>query len=142
MSGCCHVRILRFATSDLIGSGMIWNIYFASGAFRWFLFLYGSGFGQSIKPSPFVAIVKLVHLYFRGSPLFIQFFFAYFAFVSLKGTFSIFTPLSSAWLGALFVLFCNIAAYAGEIFWRTQSDPKRRYRSRRCLWAIGMGTVS
>jgi polar amino acid transport system permease protein len=53
---------------------------------------------------------------FRGSPLFIQFFFAYFLFLSLKNAMPFFTPLTSAWAGALVVLFLNTAAYSGEIF--------------------------
>ncbi|MGE4326687.1 MAG: ABC transporter permease, partial [Pseudodonghicola sp.] len=54
---------------------------------------------------------------FRGSPLFIQFFFAYFLFLSLKSVSSFFDAFTSAWLGALVVLFFNTAAYSGEIFY-------------------------
>jgi polar amino acid transport system permease protein len=53
---------------------------------------------------------------FRGSPLFIQFFFAYFLFLSLKGQIPALGILTSAWLGALVVLFFNTAAYSAEIF--------------------------
>ena len=54
---------------------------------------------------------------FRGSPLFIQFFFGYFLFVNLKSVSPIFDPFTAAWLGALVVLFLNTAAYSGEIFY-------------------------
>lgn len=102
----------------LIGSGLIWNIYFGTLAL-----LGGFTFSMALalgKGSDRPILRRLCNWYifvFRGSPLFIQFFFAYFAFVSLKGTFSIFTPFTSAWLGALIVLFCNTAAYSGEIFY-------------------------
>ncbi|MEK9705023.1 MAG: ABC transporter permease subunit, partial [Paracoccaceae bacterium] len=62
---------------------------------------------------------------FRGSPLFIQFFFAYFLFLSLKQSFPVFGPFTSAWIGALVVLFLNTSAYTGEIFYGAlQSIPK------------------
>ena len=62
---------------------------------------------------------------FRGSPLFIQFFFAYFLFLSLKGAYPIFDPFTAAWLGALIVLFLNTGAYSAEIFYGAlQSIPK------------------
>ncbi len=62
---------------------------------------------------------------FRGSPLFIQFFFAYFLFLSLKGVSPAFDPFTAAWLGALIVLFLNTAAYSGEIFYGAlRSIPK------------------
>merc|ERR1711991_1123929 len=65
---------------------------------------------------------------FRGSPLFIQFFLAYEAFMLLPKVgveFEIFGTvfsaetrwLTRAWLGALLVLFCNTAAYSAEIFY-------------------------
>jgi len=102
----------------LIGSGMIWNVYFA-------LVALGLGFFLATalalaktsrrwilrKPAEWFIFV------FRGSPLFIQFFFAYFLFLSLKQTSAIFDPLTLAWLGAAIVLFFNTAAYSGEIFY-------------------------
>ncbi|MEM9523946.1 MAG: ABC transporter permease subunit, partial [Pseudomonadota bacterium] len=53
---------------------------------------------------------------FRGSPLFIQFFFGYFLFLSLKSRYPFFDPFTSAWVGALIVLLLNTAAYSAEIF--------------------------
>ncbi len=112
----------------LIGSGLIWNVYFALCA----LIL---GFGLSIslalarnsaslwlrKPADWFIFV------FRGSPLFIQFFLFYEAFTLLpKNGLELnlgFTTLTAEtrWLtragaGALIVLFLNTSAYAGEIF--------------------------
>jgi His/Glu/Gln/Arg/opine family amino acid ABC transporter permease subunit len=102
----------------LIGSGMIVNIYFgvlalASGFFLATAVALGKGSGNRVirKSSEWFIFV------FRGSPLFIQFFFAYFLFLSLKSVHPWFDPLTSAWLGALIVLFLNTAAYSGEIFY-------------------------
>ncbi len=102
----------------LIGSGMIWNIYFGVLALLSGFFLAtAAALG---KASNVWAIRKTAEWFifvFRGSPLFIQFFFAYFLFLSLKSVSPIFDPFSAAWLGALIVLFLNTAAYSGEIFY-------------------------
>ena len=102
----------------LIGSGMIWNIYFGFVALiSGFVLATIVALGKAStnrwlrKPSEWFIFL------FRGSPLFIQFFFAYFLFLSLKGVAPIFSPFTSAWLGALVVLFLNTAAYSGEIFY-------------------------
>jgi len=101
----------------LIGSGMIWNVYFGALAlFAGFFLATALALGKASpnrmlrKPAEWFIFV------FRGSPLFIQFFFAYFLFLSLKGLSPAFDPFTSAWLGALVVLFFNTAAYSGEIF--------------------------
>lgn len=101
----------------LIGSGMIWNVYFGVVALGLGFFLatavaLGKGARSAWlrKPSEWFVFV------FRGSPLFIQFFFAYFAFLALRSQSEAFTPFTSAWLGALIVLFLNTAAYSAEIF--------------------------
>ncbi|GAB4387190.1 ABC transporter permease [Albidovulum sp.] len=101
----------------LIGSGMIWNIYFGTLALLSGFFLANalalarfSRHALLRKPAEWFIFV------FRGSPLFIQFFFAYFLFLSLKNVYPFFSPLTSAWAGALVVLFLNTAAYSGEIF--------------------------
>ena len=102
----------------LIGSGMIWNIYFGLLAL-----LIGFCIATLValgKASPLKALRKPAEWFifiFRGSPLFIQFFFAYFLFLSLKGAYTIFSPLTSATFGALVVLVLNTAAYTGEIFY-------------------------
>ncbi|MEL6619400.1 MAG: ABC transporter permease subunit [Pseudomonadota bacterium] len=110
----------------LIGSGMIWNVYFGVMALTLGFFLATAvALGKASsnrwlrKPSEWFIFV------FRGSPLFIQFFFAYFTFQSLKSVYPFFDPFTSAWLGALLVLFLNTAAYSGEIFYGAlQSIPK------------------
>ncbi len=110
----------------LIGSGMIWNVYFGVLAL-----LAGFGLATAVavgkaSSNPIIRKLSTGFIFvFRGSPLFIQFFFAYFVFISLKGYFPIFTPFTSAGLGALIVLFLNTSAYTGEIFYGAlQSIPK------------------
>ena len=108
----------------LIGSGMIWNIYFGALALIAGFFLANAiALGKASrspwtrKPAEWFVFV------FRGSPLFIQFFLAYEALVLLPRTgIEIFgltaqvSWLSKAWAGALIVLFLNTAAYSAEIF--------------------------
>ena len=110
----------------LIGSGMIWNIYFGFMALiLGFFFATALAVGKMSanpiyrKPSEWFIFL------FRGSPLFIQFFFAYFLFLNLKSTYAFFDPFTAAWLGALIVLFLNTSAYSGEIFYGAlRSIPK------------------
>jgi len=110
----------------LIGSGMLWNIWFGvlallSGFMLATVVALGKSSANPLlrKPSEWFVFV------FRGSPLFIQFFFAYFLFLSLKGVYPVFSPLTSATWGALVVLFLNTAAYSAEIFHGAlQSIPK------------------
>jgi polar amino acid transport system permease protein len=110
----------------LIGSGMIWNIYFGTLALiSGFVLATAVAMGKAArnpwlrKPAEWFVFV------FRGSPLFIQFFFAYFLFLSLKSAYPVFSPLTAAALGALIVLFLNTAAYSAEIFYGAlQSIPK------------------
>ncbi|MBJ3761227.1 ABC transporter permease subunit [Maribius pontilimi] len=110
----------------LIGSGMIWNIYFGVVALSTGFFLaVALAVGKACR-TPLARIPSEWTIFiFRGSPLFIQFFFAYFLFLSLKSTHPIFDPLTAAWAGALIVLFLNTAAYSGEIFYGAlRSIPK------------------
>ncbi|NSX54747.1 ABC transporter permease [Parasulfitobacter algicola] len=102
----------------LIGSGMIWNIYFGlmalvCGFFLALLLALGKASRHWWLRSPANTFV----LIFRGSPLFIQFFFAYYLFLKFKQVG--FGPdwLTNAWAGALIVLFLNTAAYSAEIFY-------------------------
>jgi polar amino acid transport system permease protein len=110
----------------LIGSGMIWNVYFGAVALAAGFFL--ATVLAVAKASPNRLLRKPSEWFifiFRGSPLFIQFFFAYFLFLSLKSVSPIFDPFTAAWLGALIVLFFNTAAYSGEIFYGAlRSIPK------------------
>lgn len=110
----------------LIGSGMIWNVYFGLSALvLGFFFATALAMG---KASPRAILRKPSQwfiFFFRGSPLFIQFFFAYFVFLSLKSYAPVFDAFTSAWLGALIVLFLNTSAYSAEIFYGAlQSIPK------------------
>ncbi|WP_212524476.1 amino acid ABC transporter permease [Actibacterium sp. MT2.3-13A] len=121
----------------LIGSGLIWNIYFGALALSFGFFL-ATGVALA-KNSHYRAIRKPAEWFifvFRGSPLFIQFFLAYEAFVLLPKSgleinllFTQITAqtgwLTKAWAGALIVLFLNTAAYSGEIFYGAlRSVPK------------------
>ena len=101
----------------LIGSGMIWNIYFGALALvSGFFLAIAVGFGKASDTWLLRKLSAWFIFVFRGSPLFIQFFFAYFVFLSLKQVSPVFDPFTSAQLGALIVLFLNTAAYSGEIF--------------------------
>lgn len=121
----------------LIGSGVIWNIYFGALALLFGFFLAtGVALARNShrwiirKPAEWFVFV------FRGSPLFIQFFLAYETFVLLPrsgielnfGLFEITAAtswLTRAWAGALIVLFLNTAAYSAEIFYGAlRSVPK------------------
>ena len=113
----------------LIGSGMIWNIYFGVVAlFFGFFFATALALGKNAKSRILNLPSRGFIFIFRGSPLFIQFFFAYDLFVLLPRlgidielgfmTVTVETRLlTKAWLGALVVLFLNTSAYAGEIFY-------------------------
>lgn len=110
----------------LIGSGLIWNVYF--GAFALALGFFLATLVALGKASDVAAVRKPAEWFifvFRGSPLFIQFFLAYFFFIQLKAVSSFFDPFTSAWAGALVVLFLNTSAYTGEIFYGAlRSVPK------------------
>ena len=110
----------------LIGSGMLQNIYFGTLALAaGFFFATALALGKASPNRAARKPAEWIIFLFRGSPLFIQFFFAYFTFLSLKGVSPFFDPFTSAWLGALVVLFLNTAAYSGEIFYGAlQSVPK------------------
>jgi len=112
----------------LIGSGLVWNLYFATTALvLGFLFATLLALGKS-SPRPWLRAPASAFIYlFRGSPLFIQFFFAYELFVMIPKTgleidLGLVTIgaqtswLTKAWLGALIVLFLNTSAYSAEIF--------------------------
>ncbi|MCE0505276.1 MULTISPECIES: ABC transporter permease [unclassified Roseivivax] len=102
----------------LIGSGLIWNVYFGIVALSLGFFLATAVAVGKASPNPLIRKPSEWFIFvFRGSPLFIQFFFAYFSFLALKPVAPFFDPLSSAWLGATIVLFLNTAAYSGEIFY-------------------------
>jgi polar amino acid transport system permease protein len=109
----------------LIGSGLIWNIYFGVLALAFGFFLANAL--AMAKTSRRLWVRKPAEWFifiFRGSPLFIQFFLGYQLFVLLPKTgvelwgITVQTDwLTKAWAGALFVLFLNTAAYSAEIFY-------------------------
>ncbi|MBD3787460.1 MAG: ABC transporter permease subunit [Sphingomonadales bacterium] len=109
----------------LIGSGLIWNLYFGLLALALgFVFATALALAKAAgnpwlrKPAEWFIFL------FRGSPLFIQFFLAYEALVLLpKSGIPVFgitietAWTTKAWAGALFVLFLNTSAYSAEIFY-------------------------
>ncbi|MDJ1017098.1 MAG: ABC transporter permease subunit [Paracoccaceae bacterium] len=100
----------------LIGSGVLWNIYF--GLLALVIGFFIANAVAVAKASPRYWLRKPAEwfiLVFRGSPLFIQFFLAYFIFLSMKQA-GILPFLTAAQAGALIVLILNTAAYSGEIF--------------------------
>lgn len=117
----------------LIGSGLIWNIYFGLLALLAGFFLANAVALAKASRNPWARLPAEWFIFvFRGSPLFIQFFLAYELFVMLPragidvlGITVETSWLTKAWAGALIVLFLNTSAYAGEIFYGAlQSIPK------------------
>ncbi|WP_134724620.1 ABC transporter permease [Paracoccus luteus] len=108
----------------LIGSGLIWNIYFGALALAaGFVLANALALGKASR-NPWVRRPAEAFIFvFRGSPLFIQFFLAYSALVLLPrdglSFLGVTLPtgwLARAWAGALIVLTLNTAAYSAEIF--------------------------
>ncbi|MDO5604024.1 MAG: amino acid ABC transporter permease [Paracoccus sp. (in: a-proteobacteria)] len=117
----------------LIGSGLVWNIYFAVFALLiGFFIATGLALARTSDSRLLRRPADWFIFIFRGSPLFIQFFLAYQLFVLLpRGGIEIFGItvatgwLTKAWAGALIVLVLNTAAYSAEIFYGAlQSVPK------------------
>lgn len=117
----------------LIGSGMIWNLYFGLLALTFgFFFANALALAKSARNPWIRKPAEWFIFVFRGSPLFIQFFLAYETFVLLPRTGIEFLGITvetswmtKAWAGALFVLFLNTSAYAAEIFYGAlRSIPK------------------
>jgi polar amino acid transport system permease protein len=110
----------------LIGSGMLWNIYFGLLALiAGFLLANAVAVAKASSNIWLRRPANWFILIFRGSPLFIQFFLAYYLFLNLKISTGAFSWMTSAWAGALVVLFLNTAAYSAEIFYGAlRSIPK------------------
>jgi len=136
----------------LIGSGLIWNLYFAALAVVFGFFFATALAVARNSANPFLRKPAEAFVFvFRGSPLFIQFFFAYETFVLLPrvgfdlplgfATITVETSwLTKAWLGALIVLFINTSAYSAEIFYEAlRSVPKGDLEAAE---AFGMGGFS
>ena len=100
----------------LIGSGLIWNIYFGVLALCIGFFIANAVALAKASANPWLRKpAEWFVLVFRGSPLFIQFFLAYFVFLTFKQA-GYLGWLTSAQAGALVVLILNTAAYSAEIF--------------------------
>ncbi|TVR46597.1 MAG: ABC transporter permease subunit [Rhodobacteraceae bacterium] len=112
----------------LIGSGLIWTFYFAALAIGIGFFLAVAVAVAKTSETPWVSRPASAFVFvFRGSPLFIQFFFFYSAFVLLPRT-GIDIPLgfvtltvqtsalTTAQVGGLIVLVLNTTAYSAELF--------------------------
>ena len=117
----------------LIGSGLIWNLYFGVLALAFGFFMAtGLALAKAAENPLLRKPAEWFIFVFRGSPLFIQFFLAYEALVLLpKAGIDVFgitihtAWTTKAWAGALFVLFLNTSAYAAEIFYGAlRSVPK------------------
>ena len=117
----------------LIGSGMLWNIYFGVLAlFAGFFLATATALAKTAESPLLRKPAEWFIFVFRGSPLFIQFFLAYEALVMLpRSGVEVFgltvetAWTTKAWAGALFVMFLNTSAYAAEIFYGAlRSVPK------------------
>ena len=146
----------------LIGSGMIWNVYFAVFALLIGFFLavavaVARNSEQAWARIPARTFIFLI----RGSPLFIQFFIVYETFVLIPKLgwdinlgFAEITVetrwLTKAWLGALIVMFLNTSAYTAQIFYGAlRSIPKGDIEAglaigmskRQIFWRISFPTM-
>lgn len=109
----------------LIGSGLIWNVYFAALALLFGFFLANALAVAKASRNPWARKPAEWFIFlFRGSPLFIQFFLAYEMLVQLPragidvlGITVQTSWMTRAWAGALLVLMLNTAAYSAEIFY-------------------------
>lgn len=110
----------------LIGSGLIWNLYFGLLALFFGFFLANAIALAKASPNPWLRRPAEAFIFlFRGSPLFIQFFLAYLIFLSMKQANPAFSALTTAGVGALITLVLNTSAYSGEIFYGAlRSVPK------------------
>ena len=130
----------------LIGSGLLWNIYFGVLALSaGFVLATALALGKASNAAIFRKPSRWFIFIFRGSPLFIQFFFAYELFVLLpRGGIELFGItvetgwLTKAWAGALVVLFLNTSAYSAEIFYGAlRSVPKTDLEAAEAYGLIG-----
>ena len=143
----------------LIGSGMIWNLYFGALSLAiGFCLATGLALAKAGGNKWLRVPAEAFIFVFRGSPLFIQFFVAYQAFVLLPREgieiFGATLPtawLSRAWAGALIVLILNTATYSAEIFYGALRNVPRgdleaadayglsgRARFRRIVWPTAL----
>ncbi|MGL4415289.1 MAG: ABC transporter permease subunit [Roseinatronobacter sp.] len=136
----------------LIASGLIWNIYFAALAiFVGFFLAVAVAVAKFSENRLFSVPASAFVFVFRGSPLFIQFFFFYSAFVLLPRsgidiplgfvTLTVnTTALTTAQVGGLIVLVLNTTAYSAELFFGAlRSIPKGDLEA---ADAYGMGPLT
>lgn len=108
----------------LIGSGLIWNLYFAILAVLIGFFIASGLAVAKASSNRWLRRPAEMFIYlFRGSPLFVQFFFFYELLVLLpRSGIDIFgitvqtSWVTKAWAGALLVLVLNTSAYSAQIF--------------------------
>ncbi len=112
----------------LIASGLIWNVYFAALSIGIGFFLATAVAVAKAHPNGWISRPAGAFIFlFRGSPLFIQFFFFYSAFLVLpRGGIEInlvlvtltadTSALTRAQVGGLIVLILNTTAYSAELF--------------------------
>lgn len=108
----------------LIGSGLIWNLYFGILAVLiGFIFASGLAVAKASSNRWLRRPAEMFIYLFRGSPLFIQFFFFYELLVLLpRSGIDVFgitvqtSWMTKAWAGALLVLVLNTSAYSAQIF--------------------------
>ncbi len=110
--------------ATLIGSGLLWNLYFAVLALSVGFVIATALAMAKTSANPWLRKPADAFIFvFRGSPLFIQFFIAYESLVLLPragidilGMTVQTSWLTRAWAGALIVLILNTAAYSAQIF--------------------------
>jgi polar amino acid transport system permease protein len=146
----------------LIGSGMIWNVYFAFFALILGFFLaVGIAIARNSENKWLRLPARTFIFLIRGSPLFIQFFIVYETFVLIPKLgwdinlgFAEITVetrwLTKAWLGALIVMLLNTGAYTAQIFYGAlRSIPKGDIEAglaigmskRQIFWRISFPTM-
>ncbi len=135
----------------LIGSGMIWNIYFGVLALLFGFFLANALALAKASRSPWTRKPAEWFIFvFRGSPLFIQFFLAYEMLVLLPKAginvmgITVETAWTTrAWAGALFVLVPeHRRLFRRNLLRRSEIRAQGRCRGGGCLWPDRLVTLS
>jgi His/Glu/Gln/Arg/opine family amino acid ABC transporter permease subunit len=111
----------------LIGSGMLWNIYFGVLALA-FGFVFATMLAVAKNtPNPWLRKPAEWFMFlFRGSPLFIQFFLAYELFVQL--------PKAGIDIFGLTLETGNLGLFGRNFLWCPALCPQGRYGRGGCIW--------